>query len=307
MTEVTPAHPPRGSGAPKLYDFRQPTTLTREHARALEVALQDFARQWGTLLSSRAGALTTVELDGVSLTTYHAYIENLPASTTAVVLHVEPSRTPAVLQISSGLTMTLVDCLLGGPATDLEMPFRELTAIEWRLLNDLLEYACSDLQYGLAAVAPLTFSVRGVKYSPGFMQLCASSEQVIVATFALQVGEVVGTATLMLMAEPLLTAMRSGDEQSTRTADEQREHDAVVALLADRIHDVPLEVSARLRGRTMSAAAIAALEVGDVIPLHHPQDLPLDVVVDDIVLAHGAIGAHGTRAAVLVVSTEEES
>ncbi|WP_284328115.1 hypothetical protein [Demequina litorisediminis] len=47
---------------------------------------------------SRTGALTTVELDGVALTTYNAYIEALPSSTTAVVLHVEPSRSPAVLQ-----------------------------------------------------------------------------------------------------------------------------------------------------------------------------------------------------------------
>ncbi|GMA35646.1 FliM/FliN family flagellar motor switch protein [Demequina litorisediminis] len=153
----------------------------------------------------------------------------------------------------------------------------------------------------------MTFSLRGVKYSPSFMQAIAASEQVIVATFALSIGDVVGSATLMLVAEPMLAAMRSTDEQTVRTDEEQREHDAAVAMLTDRIHDVPLQVSARFTGRSMSAAAIASLQVGDVIPLGHPASRPLDVAVGDVVLAHAAIGAHGTRAACLVVSTEEES
>ena len=37
----------RGSGVPEVYDFRQPMTLTREHGRALEMALQTFAQAVG--------------------------------------------------------------------------------------------------------------------------------------------------------------------------------------------------------------------------------------------------------------------
>ncbi|WP_062137964.1 flagellar motor switch protein FliM [Demequina aestuarii] len=307
MTDQTPSRRKRGSATPEVYDFRQPMTLTREHARALEVGLQNFARQWGTLLTSRLGALVNLTLEQVEPSTYAEYIESLPGSTTAVVLQVEPSRTPALLEIPTHLTMTLVDCLLGGPAVNLEIPFRELTEIEWKLMGDTLDYACSDLAYGLASVAPLSFSVRGVKYNPSFMQLVPASDQVLVARFEARVGPVEGVITLMLAAEPLMVALRHSDEQAGRTPEEQREHDAAVAQMADRMNGVPMDVVARFRGRTMSAAHISRLEVGDVVPLGHPADRPLDVVVGGVTLAHAAIGANGTRAACLVVSTEEES
>ncbi|WP_042216857.1 flagellar motor switch protein FliM [Demequina mangrovi] len=307
MTPQTSARRKRGSGVPALYDFRQPMTLTREHARALEVGLQGFARQWGTLLTSRLGTLTTVSLESIDIATYGDHIDSLPGSTTGIVMQLDPSRTPALLQIPTDVTMTLVDCMLGGPAMDLDLPFRELTEIEWKLMSDMLEYACNDLAYGLASVGSLTFSVRSVKYNPGFMQLLAASDQVLVARFELSVGPVTGPLTLMLVAEPVLAMLRTQDAQEGRTPEEQREHEEAVAQLSDRMGEVPLPVSVRFAGREMTAAAVSALEVGSVVPLGHRADSPLEVVVGDVVLAHAAIGANGTRAACLVVATEEEA
>lgn len=291
---------------PEIYDFRQPMTLTREHSRALEVALQTFARQWATLLSSRLGTLSTVELESLDLTAYDAHIQSLPSSTTGIVLQIEPSRSPALLQIPSDATMTLIDCMLGGPATTLAIPFREMTDIEWQLMGDMLAFATKELAAAFRAVAPMTVAVRSVKYNPAFMQLVAASEPVVVARFVMTIGPVSAPVTLMLIAEPLMASLRSNDEQSGRSEEEQREHDGAVEQLSRRLDDVPLPVAVRFGERLMSAAEIASLEVGSVLPLRHPVDRPLDVVVGDVTLAHAAIGANGTRAACLVVSTEEE-
>lgn len=282
-------------------------TLTREHARMLEVSFQTFARQWGTLLSSRLGALTTVSLEGVSLKTYDDHIQTLPTSTTAVVLMADPSRSPLLLQIPTNATMTIIDCLLGGPASDLHMPFRELTEIELKLMGDMLDLACSELSYAMNSIAPVTYEVRSVKYNPGFIQLVNAGEAVVVADFEMRVGPVVAPITLMMIAEPVLAVMRSGDEVAGRTAAEQQEHDAASRQLAARLTEVPMPVSVRFVGRTMSAVQISELQVGTVIALGHPADRPLDIVVGDVTLGHAAIGANGTRIACLVVSTEEEA
>ena len=292
---------------PENYDFRQPMTLTREHARALEVSFQTFARQWGTLLSSRLGALTTVSLEGVSLKTYDDYIQTLPTSTTAVVLMADPSRSPLLLQIPTNATMTIIDCLLGGPASDLHMPFRELTEIELKLMGDMLDLACSELSYAMNSIGPVTYEVRSVKYNPGFIQLVNAGEAVVVGEFEMRVGPVTAPITLMMIAEPILAVMRSGDEVAGRTVQEQQEHDAASRQLAARLTEVPMPVSVRFAGRTMSAVQISELQVGTVIALGHPADRPLDIVVGDVTLGHAAIGANGTRIACLVVSTEEEA
>ena len=291
---------------PEAYNFGQPMTLTREHSRALEMAMQTFSRQWGTMLSSRLGALTTVSLDSIEMRTYDEYIQSLPQVTTTVILQVEPSRTPALLQIPTDATMTLVDCLLGGPATTLEMPFREMTEIEWRLMSDMLDLAVAELEYSFQPVMKLAFEVKSVKYSPTFIQLTSATEPVLVVTLDMSIGPIQAPITLAFVAEPILNELREADDTGGRSDEEQREHAEALDQLAARMAEVPLPVSVRFAGRSMGAREISLLEVGSIVHLGHPSDRPLDVVVGDITLAHAAIGVNGTRVACLVVSTEEE-
>lgn len=282
-------------------------TLTREHARALEMSLQTFARQWGTLLSSRLGALTGVTLEQVEIRTYDEYVSSLPSTTTSIVLQEEFTRAVVVLQLPNDLSMTLIDCLLGGPASELKMPFREMTDIEWSLMKDMVEHAVTELTYGLQSIMPTKFEIRSVKYSPQFMQLIPATEPVLVGRFDMQIGPVEATLSLMIEAEQVLTQLRAADDVDGRTDEEQSAHAAAHRLLSARMQEVPLPLSVRFRGRTMGAGEIAALEVGSVISLGHSAQRPLDVVVADKVLAHAAIGVNGTRVACLVVSTEEEA
>lgn len=291
---------------PEDYDFRQPMTLTREHARALEVAFQTFARQWGTLLSSRLGVLTTVTLDDIALRTYDDYIQSLPQTTTMVVSTVEASRTPAVLQIPTDTTMTLVDCLLGGPAVTLPMGTRELTEIEWALLGDMLEHASRELTYSFVSLMPIQLEIKGPKYNPQFMQVVPASEPVLVASFDMMIGQISSRVTLMFVAEPILVELRSSEDGEGKSAEERAAHESAVTELSKAIRDVPMPVHVRFGSRPASASEITALEVGSVLPLRHPADRPLDIVVGDSILAHAAIGAHGTRIACMVVSTQEE-
>lgn len=270
------------------------------------MSFQTFSRQWGTLLSSRLGVLTTVSLDAVEMRTYDEYIQSLPQVTTTVVMQADPSRSVALLQIPNDATMTFIDCLLGGPATVLDMPFREMTEIEWSLLKDMIEHALGELAYGLHAITPVTFEIRSVKYNPHFMQLIPATEPVVVARLDMQIGSVETQLSVMLLAEPMLAALRAADDMGGRSAEEQREHVAAIEALTHRLEEVPLPLSVRFRGRSMGAKEISQLEVGSVIALGHPSDRPLEVVVGDVTMAHAAIGVNGTRVACLVVSTEEE-
>jgi len=281
-------------------------TLTREHERAIEVAAQTFARQWGTLLGSRLGTLAGLSLETIELHTYDEYIQSLPQTTTMAVLQVEPSRTPALLQIPSDTAMMIVDCLLGGPAVPLDMPFREMTEIEWSLMKDMLEHAVGELAYGFASIAPLQFEVRSAKYNPHFMQVVPAAEPVLVMGFELNIGETSSSITLMLVADVVMSQLREQELVATRSDEEQRAYAEAVELLSQRMSEVPLPVSVRFSGRTMGAKDITELVVGSIVPLHHAADRPLDIVVGDVTLGHAAIGVNGTRVACLVVSTEEE-
>lgn len=303
VTEHAPTRRKR-SGVPELYDFRRPMTLAREHARALEMAFETFARQWGTLLTSRLRVVAHVSLDSVEMRSYDEYVRSLPAMTTVVLCSVDQGRSTAVLQLPLDTTMLWVDYLLGGPGLVGRVPERELTEIEWQLVREVLGHAVGDLSYAFASVCPLEVAVRSVQYAPQFVQAAAASEPVIVATFTMEVGSQTTTATFMAHAEMLLASLKAAEESDNRSVDEVREHQRSLALMAEQVQDVPVSVGVRFTPQTVTPADVVDLQVGDVVPLRHRADTPLDVVIGDVVLARAALGSNGSRLACLVVSEE---
>lgn len=280
-------------------------TLAREHARVLEVALETFARQWGTLLTSRTREVAQVALDRVELRTYDEYVRPLPPTSLMVVCAVEPSRSTAVLQMPVEAGMVWVDYLLGGPGQPFGGNERELTDIEWQLLRDLLQHALHEFSYAFSAVTRLDLTPRSVQYAPQFVQAAAAQDSVLIASFTVELGKRTDTATLMLLAEPILAAVREAEGGDSRSADEEREHALAVRALSDRVTAVPVEVAVRFHPLTVTPGEIGELAVGDVVGLRHRSDLPLDVVVGDVVMAQAAIGSNGTRLACLVVTSDQ--
>jgi len=290
---------------PVPYDFRRPLTLSREHARHLSMALQRFARLWGTQLTARLRALVQVTFDDVTLVTYDEHVGGLPTPTALFVCTVEQPRGTAVLQLPVATTLVWVDYLFGGTGLGDDREGRELTEIETTVVGDLLAHALGDLAYTFAAIMPLELSVRSVQYNPQFVQAVAATDAVLSARFTLRVGEDrVDTATLMLPAEPVLAALRAeqrpeGDEPSRERVVQDR------ADLERATLEAPVEVAVRCTPRTVHPRDVVDLTVGDVLPLSHPASRPLEVVVDGVVLAHAAAGTHGSRIACQVVSVEE--
>lgn len=281
-------------------------TLAREHGRVLEMAFETFSRQWGTLLTSRLRMVSQVTVEKVELRTYDEYVRMLPATTAMVLCSVDPGRATAVVQLPVETIMAWFDYMLGGSGIAADAPEHELTDIEWQLVRDVLQQALRDLAYAFAAVTPLEVSVKSVQYSPQFVQAAAASEPVIVATFEITVNDRPSTATLMVPAEVLLATLKAGEQLDNRSTEELRQHRIAVDALSRQVREVPVGVSVRFQPLTVKPPEITRLAVGDVIGLRHRADVPLDVVVGDVVLARAALGSNGSRLACLVVTSEEK-
>ncbi|WP_245861889.1 flagellar motor switch protein FliM [Sanguibacter antarcticus] len=293
------------SGQPEAYDFRRPMTLAREHGRVFEMAFETFARQWGTQLTSRLRVMVGATLDGVEMISYDEYVRRLPTHTTMVLCSVEQTRATAVLQIPSDTSLLWIDYVLGGPGLAREEAPRELTEIETTLITDMLSSALADLRYAFAAVVPLDVRVRSIQYNPQFVQAVPASEAVLVATFTLLMGENSTTTTLMLPADVLLAPMRAGEGADTRSAAELQSHATARATVLRTVQTVPVDVSVRMTPLTIHPRDVIHLAVGEVILLNHPVSRPLEVVVDDRVMARGVAGNNGRQLACKVVHAEE--
>lgn len=310
---VTPSSPATTAPArrrsrdaqPVPYDFRRPLTLSREHARHLSMALQRFARLWGTQMTARLRALVQVTFDDVALVTYDEHVASLPSPTALFVCTVDQPRGTAILQLPLPAVFVWVDYLFGGTGIGDDREGRELTEIETTVVRDLLTPALADLSYTFASIMPLQLSMRSVQYNPQFVQAVGATDAVLSARFTLRLGEQrVDGGTLMLPAEPVLAALRA---EQAGDGDEDARHRAQVARaeLERATLEAPVDVVVRCTPRIVHPRDVIDLEVGDVLPLSHPASRPLEVVVEDVVLAHAAAGTHGSRLACQVVSVEE--
>lgn len=294
------------SDQPEAYDFRRPMTLAREHGRILEMSFETFARQWGTQLTSRLRVVSNVHVESVEMLSYDDYVRALPTHTAMVLCTVEHARATAVVQIPVSAALVWVDHLLGGQGLAPVAEERDLTEIETNLIKEVLQAALADLRYAFAAVVPLEVRVGSVQYNPQFVQAASASDPVIVAAFELRYGESVAGATLMIPADVLLASLRAGETADKRTAEELREAERAHELLAEAVRTVPVPVAVRFKPLTVRPREVLALAVGDVLRLEHPTSRPLDVVVNEQLLARAATGTQGSRLACMVVATEEK-
>ncbi|MFC3689507.1 flagellar motor switch protein FliM [Aquipuribacter hungaricus] len=278
------------------YDFRRPTKLSREHARALQVVAETFARQWATQFSTmlRDGQ---VEPGSVTQTTYGKYVASLPAPSLLVVVGSE-ELSDFVLHVEHELAMAAVDRLLGGRG-EADQPARPATQLETALLRSLLDRVVAELPYAFAPLGALTPEITGLETNPQFAQVVGPAEALVVIDFVLTVGDVTGGATLAV-PYAALQPMLNPDGVDERTV--VRTNPAAEQGLSE----VPMTVGARMRGITMSSDDVLALAVGDVVRLGHASDTPLLMVAGDRAFARAVPANRRNKLACLIVDPRKD-
>lgn len=288
VTSVAPAR------VVEVYDFRRPTTLAREHSRALELAFETFARQWGTQLTAKVRVLSQVTCEQLSMLTYDEYAASLPPLTAMVLLPVEGAGAKAVIQFPLDAVLTWVSHMLGA-SKPLPTPDRTFTPIEQALVRKLVDDALDDLRYSLGTLLVQPISVGTFQFNSQFAQAASKGDLMIVATFAIRVGDRVAPGTLAIPAEVLLPQL--GEAVPTISAAAARD------LLDAQVATVPVGVSLQLAPAEVLPSVVLGLAVGDLVRLPHAQHRPLTITVDGEPIGTAAVGANGSRLAGIVVTS----
>ncbi len=290
--------PAKVAGEVRLYDFRRPTTLAREHSRVLELAFETFARQWGTQLTAKVRILSQVTCEQVAMLTYDDYASSLPASTAMVLCAISDTEAKGVIQFPTFPALTWVNAMLGGTQA-VKDPDRTFTPIEHALVQRLMDDALEDLKYSLGSLLPNPIRVDAIQYNSQFAQAAPTTELMIVAKFTIRVGDIITDATVALPSRVVLAQM--SETNPTIPADDAK------TLLRAQLAGVPVEVSAQFTPAVIKPGEVLRLAVDDVLPLPHPEHRPLDITVGTQTIGQAAIGASGSRLAVTIINPEEQN
>jgi flagellar motor switch protein FliM len=293
----------RRKSGPQPFDFRRPSKFSRDHARALQIVNETFARQFTTILSTTLRSVSQVSLASVDHVSYDEYVRSSPELSFMAILDVEPLAGAGILQLPLDIAMAAIDRLLGGTG-DGTQPTRALTDIESVLMRELVQRVLRELDYAFESLAKIETSIAQLESNPQFAQITAPSDMVVVASFDVRIGSMESTATLCLpftALQPMLEQV-SGHFNDRKGSDAE---DAARAMTAG-LSGVPVDVAVRFDPVTLTSSEILSLRVGDVLPLRHPVSAPLSVCAADRVCAPAVPGSKGRRLAFMIVASDHD-
>ena len=294
----------------EMYDFRRPDKLSKDQMRSLQMLHENFAGYFVTSLSAHLRAQVKVSLTSVDQIPYDEYIKTVSASLLNV-LNVDALSGQMILEMDFAILFSMLDRLLGGKGAAGKV-VRDLTDIEKMLSGNIVEMALLDLKLAWETVLPLDFVVASMETSPQFVQIVPSNDTIILMMFEINIGDFRGAMRLCLpylLIKPILNRLSA---QRWFVSDKKKASASHGRQLAQRLNTTSVPCVARLGVSSLTVADLAALEVGQVLPMQvcpateEAEDAPkgrlgtVDLLVGEQVKFRGRTGLRGKNLAVQI-------
>jgi len=281
--------------ASQHFEVGQPNAASPRF-RTLRAVHERYAASLATALSAFLRSDFQAALQDLSVQTSGGFQAALPSPTCLMLFRLHPRDERMYLHLNCATVFGLLELLLGGKNGPDPAASRNLTEIEWSLLEEVVRVMLRPLGEAWQQFATVEFEVESLVSEPGLMThgdpSLPPSQPMIRAAFDLRYGEHSGALEI---AAPQSFFDAAGISPEQKLSGDFSEPDAreKLALLAEA--GISLEV--RLEGPLLPVADLMNLKPGQVIKLDHPLDQPLMGVVNGALALQGAVVSSGKNRA----------
>jgi flagellar motor switch protein FliM len=261
--------------------------------RMLQSIHEAFARSVSNVLSTFLESEIQVELAETRLTTAGDFRRTVPNPSCLIVLRLHPGPETMMLHLESATVLTLLDLLLGGTGTPASPP-RELTEIEWSLLEEISRAILGSLGESWQIIKPVEFVAESMGSDPGLMPCPEPSTSVVQLSFEMQVAGQLGHFEIAV-PRTFFAAATAGQAPQEMPEDVPSKVD--LERNAHLLEDAEVDLEVRLEGPRLSFGDFLELRQGQVVKLEHALHAPVQAVVngDPSLIGH-ILGAGRKRA-----------
>jgi flagellar motor switch protein FliM len=280
------------------YDFRRPDRVSKEQLKGLQSLFEAFSRELSILLPPFLRSVVRVDLVSIDQLTYDEFILSVSRPTSLAVVNMAPLEGNAVIELSSTITFSIVDRVMGGKGQNLSSQ-RELTEIESRIVHRIILMVLDCLKRSWAQLIEFKLSVVNQESDPLIVQIVAGSEMTILVSYEIHMGETVGSMNLCI---PLmvLTPVLDQISQQTRYARKMGEELAAQTreLIYKTVRNAELPFDAVLGRAQLPLSEVLNLEVGDIVQLDSDVKNPIEIRIGELARFDASPGRQGEQSAV---------
>lgn len=279
----------RPKGEPQTFDFRRPSTLSREHVRTMQIVQETLARGITTTLASSLRAVAQVSITNIEQRPYDEYIQALPNPTLLAMVTMKPLSGVSLLQVPLEVAYAITELMMGGNGSG-NQPRRAMSDLELTLIRGVLEQTLPEWRVAFEPIANIDAVIAGLESNPQFAQIAAPTDMMVIVSFELKIEGVTGEMTLCMPfsglqphLEALTNANRMGDDSSEKMR-KLREQ------LTATINEAGVSAAAVFRPAVANSSQMMHLAVGDVLVLNHPTGMPLTLETGGVPIFDVTIG-----------------
>ncbi len=271
--------------------------LGRQEASGLQLKLlRSVHESFGRALT--AGLSTFLQSEIVASLGEIVYVEaadfrdSLSSPTCLITLKLYPRQERMILHFDSPTVLGLLELLLGGTAGSLPAASRELTEIEWSLLEEVVRVLVRALGEAWQSLVAVEFEVESLGSDP---QALVSPDPALVRIgFTLQLGQQMGSFELVFPRALFGETGQSAEQQEATVAEpDQADLKRNLGLL----ENAKVELEVRLQGPTLAVTEILALKAGQVITFDYSLNKSLHGLVNGDLAIMGHIVSAGRKRA----------
>ena len=277
------------------YDFRRPDRIAKDQLRAIHLLHDNFARSLASSLSAYLRAYVAVNLVSVEQLSFLEFSQCLPSPTCIVTLGIEPYEGNALLEVNPSLLFPMLEMLLGGDGKRSTHMEREITEIEWNILESVLRIILHDLRQAWQAVTKINFSIEAHETEPQLLQMLAPNEAVVAVGMEIRIGETAGMMNICVPSIIIKMLRQKFDQQWSlrKTETSEQERSRILGL----IKPSQIKVDVRLRGPSVTVLDLLRLKTGDVLQFDYNVNRPVDLLLNGTHKAVGHVVSRGRKRA----------
>lgn len=279
------------------YDFKRPERVSKDHIRALASIHDGFARNFGATLSGFLRTIIEVRVVGVEQLTYSEFIHSLPNPTCFVIVQAPPLEGQMCLEVSPLIVYPIIDRLLGGSKSDMYIPQRPLTTIEWRLMSRLINRALDHLSEVYRNLVDAKFEIVETESNPQLVHIVAPTEVVVFITFEIKMSQCAGTMSICIPFNTIESVLSKLTTQSWFGYRSKGSSELEKKRIHRNLTRSKVELTTFLGRSSLTVAELRSLRPGDMIQIEKPLDGELIVQIHGRNKFAGRPGQlHGRRA-----------
>ena len=284
----------------KIYDFRRPNKLSKDHINSIENIYENYARITANILSNHLRTNVEILIGSIEQVSYGEFIRSIPNPTILTIFRLEPFKEPMIMEANSSLGFQFINLLCGGLYSE-DFIIRNFTEIEMTLIRDAFQIIIDVNKVVWSDIIELIPVVDKIESNPQINQTFPYSESIVLITFKIIIDKFQNIINLCIPYRALDLIIEKLHTVGYNNRDSNDLNKKYKSVIENLITDSDLNLDVVLGKTSITVEDFMDIQEGDVIQLKTSVNDLLEMYIEDTLYFYVQPGMHNKKLSVQIV------